>query len=792
MRPGRSPIHTSLMAATEPPGEAESTRAEPLLGWGAHAWRGRFTILERHARGGLGQVSLARDEDLGRQVALKEIRPEFVHSNYARERFLQEAEITAQLEHPGIVPIHAVGQGPHGQPFYAMRFVRGRSFLDAIREFHDGTAALELAEAEQHTQTHDGELGRPPAAAASSPRRVVTKSFRTLEFRDLLRRFVDVCHAIAFAHSQGVIHRDLKPTNVMLGEYGETIVLDWGLAKRAGAAESEGIPPLTEQPDEGVSGETALQPGLTRPGEIMGTPAYMAPEQAAGDQERIGPATDIYALGVLLYQILTSQPPCAAESREELLAAVRRGEIQPPSAKRSAVPRPLEAVCLKALALRPEDRYASATELARDVERWLADEPVSAHQEPLYVRAARWARRHRPLVAGAFALLLTALAALTVGFFVVKSERDEKEDARRLALTHLAQARTQRTRAEGHYERSLQAIDRMLSRTGESTLRSVPHMDQTRRQLLQDALELYSQILAEEPEPEPKLKLQFMQAYMRRGLIHTDLAQYREAERDLLQGLEIAAELEREGTDPDKITAYRTRLTLFLANCHHHAGRPQEAEQHYRKGIDLALPFLRGSVVSSDVRIDWLTANMVLGGLLSEQRRYAEAEVVLTTARDEVLRALLQEPQHPKYRSLSGQIHLNLGETFRLRGRLDEAESAFKTCIAQMQESGLDPTFRSMHRSERAYALGNLGLLYMSRGKLTEAEATIREAIRALEEVVRAHPAIPLYRANLSKAYLNLAAVYGRQLRLADAAAAAQKAAVLWPYASAVPDLPRP
>jgi serine/threonine protein kinase len=299
---------------------------------------GRFTILKPHARGGLGQVSVARDEDLKRQVALKEIRPDRLDRPQAAERFVNEAEITGQLEHPGIVPIYALGRDEAGQPYYAMRFIEGRTLADAIKAYHH----------------------RP------SP----------LAFRDLLKRFVDICQTLAYAHSKGVIHRDLKPANVMLGDYGETLVLDWGLAKRldgAGEAFADTEPGLPVSP-----GPSTANAQLTQTGQVLGTPGYMAPEQAEGRVDRIDCRTDVYGLGAILYVILAGQPPFTGPVTPELLRRV--AQEAPPRPRRAcpAAPRALEAVCLRAMAKEPDDRYPSAADLARDIQRWLADEPVSA------------------------------------------------------------------------------------------------------------------------------------------------------------------------------------------------------------------------------------------------------------------------------------------------------------------------------------------------------------------------------------------------------------------------------
>jgi len=374
--------------------------SEPSLGssqksgreTGSRPGKNRFRILRAHARGGLGEVFLAKDTELNRDVALKEIQDRHARNPESRSRFLLEAEVTGALEHPGIVPVYGLGQYADGRPFYAMRFVKGDSLREAIRKFH-----------EQNVGARDitfGEVG--------------------VEFRKLLGRFIDVCQAIEYAHSRGVLHRDLKPGNIMLGKYGETLVVDWGLAKVVGRAERHKNSGDGTICPEGGSGSAPTQLGAA-----IGTPAYMSPEQAAGRIEELGPGTDVYSLGATLYHLLTGRPPFQGGTAQEILQRVQSGSFPRPSeawpevakipgkdragpCRRGARFSPaLEAICLKAMALNPQTRYASAGDLAQDMERFLADEPVSARQEPWNDQLRRWGRKHQ-----------TAVVALSVGGLV--------------------------------------------------------------------------------------------------------------------------------------------------------------------------------------------------------------------------------------------------------------------------------------------------------------------------------------------------------------------------------------
>src|SRR5262249_3411188 len=308
--------------------EADADRTASLSVGPATSDGQRFRILRPHAQGGLGAVFVALDAELHREVALKQILDRHADDPASRARFVLEAEVTGGLEHPGIVPVYGLGHSPDGRPYYAMRFVRGDTLKQAGDRFHA-----------------DDALTKDPGR-------------RSLELRKLLRRFVDVCNAVAYAHSRGVLHRDLKPATVVVGRYGESLVVDWGLAKAMGHAEPGGdAAERTLMPSSsGGSAETL-------PGSALGTPAYMSPEQAEGQLDRLGPRSDAYSRGATRYSLLPGRPPFEGEAAE-VIRGVQKGELRPPRQLDAAIDRALEAVCLKAMAHRPADRYATPRALA--------------------------------------------------------------------------------------------------------------------------------------------------------------------------------------------------------------------------------------------------------------------------------------------------------------------------------------------------------------------------------------------------------------------------------------------
>jgi serine/threonine protein kinase/Tfp pilus assembly protein PilF len=441
----------------------------------------RYQLVTNFARGGLGQIWMANDGRLRREVAFKELLPNALKNRNALERFLEEAQITGQLEHPSIVPIYDIGYQENGTPFYAMKLVRGETMEKEIENFHQ--------------------------LPKGSPE-------WTLTFRRLLSNFIDICNALAFAHDRGVLHRDLKPLNVMIGAFGETLVLDWGLAKVFDVEPLDDEAPITTSrselgPDDQTiveSEATGLQTGTavaepsqggasgagasvggqsqfsgsfgstrkmvytdvrsagsqTMMGSVMGTPAYMPPEQAAGKLDELDARTDIYSLGGILYKLLTNHQPIARGKIREVLKNVKEGNIIPPREHDPSIGKPIEAICMKALATDREDRYDSALKIASDVEAWLADEPVSVYEDPWRIKAKRWAKRNR-------ATVQSVGIAVTI-LFVVWGGSAWSHSQNLKAIRSVAQTKSQlsiKAADDGDYVQARELLNEALGRTGE-------------------------------------------------------------------------------------------------------------------------------------------------------------------------------------------------------------------------------------------------------------------------------------------------------------------------------------
>ncbi|MBI3272164.1 MAG: protein kinase [Planctomycetes bacterium] len=391
--PAPIPIPTSASAATLVPDASSRLRFSPDPAAGTPAPPapparaggvpfGRYHLLRRLGEGGMGVVWEAWDTELRRVVALKQIKAGELAGANAIERFLREARIAARLRHPNILSVHDVGS-IDGRHYLTMEYVEGRTFDDFLQ------AARDL------------------------------KRSGTREGREDLRRAVDIlaaaAEAVGYAHEAGVVHRDLKPSNVLLDAQDRPWVMDFGLAKEAFGPGSSS--PVTHK--------------LTATGTAVGTPAYMSPEQAGGDAERVGPASDVWGLAAILYELLTGRPPFLGNDIVTILVAVRQDDPVSPRQLSLGVPMELEAVCLRGLEKAPERRYPNATAFARELRRWLHGDPVEARVPGLARRVGRRVLRHGKLAA-AVATALTLGCAL-VGVVVAGRGKRELEIAERLA-----------------------------------------------------------------------------------------------------------------------------------------------------------------------------------------------------------------------------------------------------------------------------------------------------------------------------------------------------------------------
>ena len=663
--------------------ETDATQLEPTAGdrmrGGEGPSRGlpgvlRATAVYRtrchHDHGGLGVVFTAHQEELDRTVALKRIRPDKLHE-VARRRFLREAALTAQLQHPGIVPIYGLGEADGG-PFYTMPFIKGQTLQDAIGAFHG-----------------DESLHRDPGR-------------RSLHFRGLLQHFMAACNTVAYSHDQEVVHRDLKPSNIMLGPYGETLVMDWGLAKRFG---DEGA---NQDGGEAPSPSPSAQ-DVTATGEVLGTPQYMSPEQAKG--EPAGPAGDIFSLGLVLYAILTGKSAFAEASLRgrDWLNAVREAVIVPPRNRDPHLPRALEAICLKALAARPEDRYASARALADDVMRWLGDEPVTAWREPVSIRARRWARRHRTAVA----VVVVAMAAGVVGLAAVAGVQARANVRLKEALAQVEEARQQADAV------SMFLVDAFRS----------PDPTQDGRQVkVAEVLDQAAARLDREFERSPAIQGALLDAL---GRTYSGLGLYGRA-----VNLHTKAGAVREAAlGPEHPVTLGSRNNL--AEAYRAAGRLSEAIALHQATLERRQAKLGPDHPDTLQSCNNLAIAYYSAGWTAEAIALHEATLKLYE--------LKLGPDHPE----TLQSRTNLAAAYLAAGRTSEA-IALGEATLKLYQSKLGPD----HRDTLATG-NNLAAAYLAAGRTTEAIVRFDGTLRLREAKLGPdHPDTLQSRNNLAIAYL--------------------------------------
>lgn len=685
----------------------------------------RYAVQKELGRGGWGSVYLARDRQIDRDVAIKQINAELAGKDTIQERFWHEAQVTGQLQHPGIVPVHELGVGADGAPFYVMKLLEGSTFRDAIRQSHANESAA-------------------------------ARGFSV----ELLERFIDVCHAVGYAHKQGVIHRDLKPANIMVGLFGETIVVDWGLAKRLRPTEPSAAPTNIEAtlapgtgggtPAPSVSrGTTRRSSGVgaaTRHGLVLGTPAYMSPEQSRGEVDALTPATDIYALGVILYEVLTGENPFRSEDVETTLSRVRAGDYRPPRDVNSRAPAPLAAICQKAMAVKPEDRYEDAEQIVDDLHRFLSDEPVSCYAESRLAKAARWCRRRPAQTAGAVGAGSVLLVASLV-FGAVIHQAHQAELTARLAA-EAAQERALERLSEARAAGDAWLID--LS----GALQFFPGTEGLRERLIGQATQHYESLLASvDTEEGLEGALERARCEIRLGDLQRLSDSPEEAKRHYAGAASLLTGILDDAQDTD---AWRTRTEL--ANS--------------RVGSALL-----GEEVDLELEAAWLcgTADQDSGALESEASRQAAsafARLAIAAARtpgadieqvterlveaERMAASLVEKRGEPRDEKLLQTVRDELAGVYERSGHSKQAAALWRTEVADLGRQIEEHPRRPDLLQSRAFARLRLAGLQVQLRDQAGAIDSYRAAIDDLQTAWRLSDADSYYRRNMAVSHANL------------------------------------
>ncbi|HEX3450037.1 MAG TPA: protein kinase, partial [Isosphaeraceae bacterium] len=673
----------------------------------------RFRLLNFHARGGLGEVWVAQDVELNREVALKRIQEKHADSSESRTRFLHEAEVTGRLEHRGIVPVYGLGHFENGRPYYAMRFISGTSLKDAIAKFH-------------------GAKNTDPAAVD-----------RSLDLRRLLGTFVDVCNTVAYAHSRGVLHRDLKPDNIILDDYGETLVVDWGLAK-TGAIDVDSALNVGTSPPVSTSSTPYTLAGTT-----LGTPGFMSPEQASGRLSDLRPASDVYSLGATLYCLLTGKTPFNEPDPILILPKVCAGDFPRPREVKSKVPVALEAICLKAMAVSPDGRYSSPRAFGDEIERWLADQPVLAYPEPFSARALRWVRRRKQWVAAAAVLLILTVLGLAIYNWLITAEKGRTTE--QLAMTRAA-------------------LRELLKVSGEN-LTVIPNTEKLREHLAQLVLDRYHQLGDRFPS-DPSVRFETAQVLHVIGAIGGLTGQFAKSQASYEKAIRELTNLCEN--DPGRVDYRRWLVEVFIdrGELNHMNGRTIDAENDFQAAISHA-DRLRSEPLSPNFRRTMGSALINLSEILVLKCQFAEAHTAADRAVN-LLRPLAGPGAGPdattRDRWLLAMSLTDRGVASRESGNRDSAAHDFDEAAHVAGSVAPDDEVYDDAQFQLATIANQRGdLLRMDPAKVHESENNYVQAAQILTGLIGNHKLIPHYREEMAVTLCGRAAVRLAMNRIPDA-----------------------
>jgi tetratricopeptide (TPR) repeat protein len=702
------------------------------------------------------------------------------------ERFRTEAENAAQLDHPNIVPVYEVGEwqteGTGSRvPYFSMKLVEGGNLSQQVGHFSDDLRA-----------------------AASL--------------------MATTAEAVHHAHQHGILHRDLKPANILLSDewrvtrdetdhHAHTDVRPSPLASLVTRHPSP-IPIIT---DFGLAKRIEGVAGQTHSGAILGTPSYMAPEQAMGQSKRLTTAADIYALGAILYELLAGRPPFKADTPLDTLMLVIHQEPVPPSRLRAGIPRDLETVCLKCLHKEPHNRYCSAAELADDLRRFLAGQPIQARLVSATEHVWRWACRQPALAGLSATLAVVVVASLLAVAWQWGEARMQRDDAEQQRMA----ADTARTHAEANYQKALAAVDRMLTRVGQQHLADVPEMEGVRRDILEDALQFCRQLLDERTD-DPQIRQETGRAYARTAAIYALLGQLDESEdawrnaAALQQALVanapdspqsqldlaasyngLAALLRDTGRSGEAIEGYDQALSIREAVCERNSDdpalrhvlaktcnelgtlyamteRPQQAETSIQRAIDLEAQLVREQPSNEEYLNGLASSHNSMGSFVlnvygvsstfgvpcKNVPRIEAAYLSALPIREELVKRF---PASVGYQVELARVYKNIGTVYNVTARKPEAEPYLRKALELRTRIANEHPKVTSYRKAKAKSLYDLAFMLESVGRTDEAMPIYQEAIALQEELVASHPSAIEHTVDLGDTYHHAARLHFRR-----------------------------
>jgi serine/threonine protein kinase len=654
-----------------------------------------YEILTELGHGGMGVVYKARQQSLNRIVAVKMIRAGAHASPDLLARFHIEAEALASLQHPNIIQIYEVG-AHDGCPFMAMEFVAGGTLEDHL------------------------------AAQLPTP-------------QDAAGLVETLAHAMHAAHQRGIVHRDLKPANILLQMQNAECRMQ---NAESGSGDSFCIlhsafciPKIT---DFGLAKRLAEDKSQTSTGVILGTPSYMAPEQAAGRAREIGPHTDVYSLGAILYRMLTGQPPFQEESALATLKRVESEEPAAPSRLGRRPPRDLETICLKCLEKEPTKRYGTARELAEDLRRFLDGVPTAARPAGMGERAWKWTKR-RPTLAALIGV--SVLAALTLAG---------------VGISWSVQVRAERDRARQNLRVARQAIDDFYTKMASERLFDEPRFDPLCQDLLEKARTLYEE-LAQEHSDDPDVRYDIAMAWFRLGEIYRMRGRQGQAVQAYGEAIARQEQLYRDNLGEPRYRRDLANSHNWLGELLRESGRPsQEAERHYHSALVEQQRLVDQFPKERSYRMELARSHYNLGIVEKDTNRLTEAQTDFNWAVDLLTQLYGADTRDPFVRQDLARALIDRGVLHRLAGRPKKAGQDYNRAIALLARLRDNFPGRAAYKLELAVAWQDRGNLYWSQGRYADAQREDRQALAVLRELVANFPGRPLYKKKLANGVKDL------------------------------------
>ena len=725
---------------------------------------GDFRILRELGRGGMGVVYEAEQLSMGRKVALKVLPFTALAQEKSVQRFRNEVRAAGALNHPNIVPIHFVGE-ERGVHFFAMQLIRGQTMAEVIMQLvqlqnegqplQDDSISRALSVVaragigsctDELTQVPDSEghdvayePSRVSLETAPETKAQISTERQTagrLAFvRSAARLSAQAADALQHAHEEGVLHRDIKPGNMMLDTEGQLYVTDFGLARM----------------------ETDV--GVTMTGDLVGTLRYMSPEQALAKRIVIDHRTDIYSLGVTLYELLTLRPSFDGENRQELLRQIAFEDPPKPRQISRSIPSELETIVLKAIEKNPDERYATAGELADDLRAFLENRPIKAKPPTFAQRSAKWSRRHRPLVWSACAssalLLLITMVFLVISNAYISGERDLKIEALEANKKSLVES-------EENFKLAVNTVEQFTTIVRDDPAFDDVAMQPIRRRLLANALAYYTTLVAKRGNDAPRVEI--ASAYWTIGQIHRKLGEWEESHRAHERALKIRKQLAQHEPDNEdyqaKLAESCARVAVFYVPGNYEK-KLVKAEQLCNEACSIAGrlhkrdPSLRNSALLADVLYTsgQVSTNQIgaAGTQTAREKAIASAEAPLKQAiaiREKIVRG---ENATPDQTWSLAQAYRQLAQVNNAAGRADAAIALYRQAItyhAQIEGVDLDGG------NKVAACLVELGIIQMATHDQTEVGlANVRKALAIAEEQKKLHGRLVWPRSMIARAY---------------------------------------